>query len=114
MRISDWSSDVCSSDLNMWLCISIDCWSLTWSSAKSKTPSALPKPQMNQWPCDRNSDVQGKSVSVRVHLGGGRIIKKTISSYTLGTLLVIRVHPVLVAYTSHTYPTTQTKDGQTI
>src|SRR3546814_15645979 len=84
MRISDWSSDVCSSDLSASepdgprtimltndllpgiagidrskLC---DCDFLTWGYWAADA--------------DRKSVVWGKSVSVRVDLGGRRIIKK--------------------------------------
>src|SRR3546814_20705823 len=85
MRISDWSSDVCSSDL-------------------IGHPARVPRPRGPrrnrskstagwwEWVCpgrprhrarrrlhqgrDRKSVVSGKSVSVRVALGGRRIIKK--------------------------------------
>src|SRR3546814_11492907 len=73
MRISDWSSDVCSSDL----------------CPPPATSGCLPMPNAKhhcrrRWPTggptriygDRKSVVQGKSVSVRVDLGGRRIIKK--------------------------------------
>src|SRR3546814_13281734 len=79
MRISDWSSDVCSSDL-------------------LHTPSPMPQRQSgppasvlcasmqarSTRPAtgDRKSVVKGKSVSVRVDLGGRRIIKKKNDSET--------------------------------
>src|SRR3546814_16213953 len=87
MRISDWSSDVCSSDLS-----------------RAPAPGRgqrRPSPPDRRWPStgtartagrggrrrgsrgsrararrDRKSVVEGKSVSVRVDLGGRRIIKK--------------------------------------
>src|SRR3546814_18224584 len=94
MRISDWSSDVCSSDLSSY-------------SATSRV-TTLPEPIIAHVPMvtpgrmvlfapseaprrtrmgetsqsasvsgeDRKSVVSGKSVSVRVDLGGRRIIKK--------------------------------------
>src|SRR3546814_13815518 len=97
MRISDWSSDVCSSDLR------------TRSGAQGshvdhrptgQPDDAVPRrcrshlgsrrypqtsPQLAHWlgiwsnalPTDRKSVVKGKSVSVRVDLGGRRSIKKT-------------------------------------
>src|SRR3546814_7754398 len=85
MRISDWSSDVCSSDL-----------SASWrSSARSgvvtrrRTPAgeavrgrgAAAEPPLRRETGahqvgDRKSVVEGKSVSVRVDLGGGRIMTK--------------------------------------
>src|SRR3546814_15882446 len=95
MRISDWSSDVCSSDLTT------SCGSCptrprppsgvattpTWirfDDAYPHPPPACPCPRHGQ---DRKSVVEGKSVSVRVDLGGRRIIKKKIQytehSYTM-------------------------------
>src|SRR3546814_3934519 len=69
MRISDWSSDVCSSDLST-----------------SRTPNGAACARGSRTiaastPCgsgsgDRKSVVKGKSVSVRVDLGGRRIIKQ--------------------------------------
>src|SRR3546814_17031919 len=108
LRISDWSSDVCSSDLSLipaqscaanlpaplstvwrisvgmatiighWACASMKRRSSTPSSAclrpadRPITPSTCPRPRGR----DRKSGVSGKSVSVRVDLGGRRIIKK--------------------------------------
>src|SRR3546814_13809190 len=80
LRISDWSSDVCSSDLRG-----------TCRSANPGAPS--PRQVCLQRRCgrhvcrhldrclqrsrrDRKSVVSGKSVSVRVDLGGRRILKK--------------------------------------
>src|SRR3546814_7705036 len=72
MRISDWSSDVCSSDLGAKI------------ESKHGRPSFLhtharPRGRAQGDPrlgADRKSVVSGKSVSVRVDLGGRRIIKK--------------------------------------
>src|SRR3546814_11659877 len=87
MRISDWSSDVCSSDL---VSLPHTC-AASCSGASVMRRSATP---FTQWlpaspggggaparrDCppvrDRKSVVSGKSVSVRVDLGGRRIIKK--------------------------------------
>src|SRR3546814_20572076 len=97
MRMSDGSSDVCSSDLQLapvsaqsqcaWFCaISLGWWISRWSmppvwmsncapryflliTEHSRCQPGAPRP-------DRKSVVQGKSVSVRVDLGGSRIIKK--------------------------------------
>src|SRR3546814_11743891 len=82
MRISDWSSDVCSSDLSATLAWRGVGWrycptvrksmpaermsSITWWISMRSSPSP-----------DRKSVVSGKSVSVRVYLGGRRIINKT-------------------------------------
>src|SRR3546814_12184155 len=92
MRISDWSSDVCSSDLGRHQ------RSITSRSTGSNLPAispfslarnapiAPPSPTISQIAPsdsalaasrrDRKSVVSGKSVSVRVDLGGRRIIKK--------------------------------------
>src|SRR3546814_10990058 len=96
MRISDWSSDVCSSDLaydemSPWR------WGGTpFTHGCFPTPDGrarmlpikqvAPAEPLARWPMtlntgryrdqDRKSVVEGKSVSVRVALGGRRIIKK--------------------------------------
>src|SRR3546814_10488230 len=92
MRISDWSSDVCSSDLNSGVVLESAPGCL--AVAKSRTAALhqlhLLADRLNQgfyWPIlrevcrgagikDRKSVVEGKSVSVRVDLGGRRIINK--------------------------------------
>src|SRR3546814_17368415 len=99
MRISDWSSDVCSSDLLAALRMTFSslndriALSLVSSRADLKYDDLLPTVQelrkaQADWPTaaktiiklierlDRKSDVWGKSVSVRVDIGGRRIIKK--------------------------------------
>src|SRR3546814_7544717 len=90
MRISDWSSDVCSSDLSArrrhrFLCdlatvfapkrsarrALFGSWreaAWRWRPASAGVPSIPRK--------DRKSVVEGKSVSVRVDIGGRRIITK--------------------------------------
>src|SRR3546814_7101248 len=74
LRISDWSSDVCSSDRPA-----------RCPFLRREVPGPLdvcgegePLPGSPRDPVgqDRKSVVQGKSVSVRVDLGGRRIIKK--------------------------------------
>src|SRR3546814_12596172 len=99
MRISDWSSDVCSSDLRMMQsrlllprcadprlgCAAIDqpfvglrgqqrqdCALLFAQIARGVGHAALRRGIIG----DRKSVVEGKSVSVRVDLGGRSIIKK--------------------------------------
>src|SRR3546814_20715260 len=110
MRISDWSSDVCSSDLmgypsledfdlleqrssdgNCWFVKfrseGVDEW-LLWFGYRTDEMADLLGSQ-RPWPSiffakqttdpravDRKSVVSGKSVSVRVDLGGRRILKK--------------------------------------
>src|SRR3546814_18425015 len=85
MRISAWSSDVCSSDLRT-AAVRAAASSITASSSGRSMHSAMtagcpantvpatraPSPAWTG--SDRKSVVQGKSVSVRVDLGGRRII----------------------------------------
>src|SRR3546814_12705478 len=80
MRISDWSSDVCSSDLAYFRALYDG-----WLGANShKTGLKIIADYLLSYPIergaipmrDRKSVVWGKSVSVRVDLGGRRIIKK--------------------------------------
>src|SRR3546814_2371637 len=63
MRISDWSSDVCSSDL---VPLPGDRSSLVWVLRPEEAQRLLRSEERRV----------GKSVSVRVDLGGRRIIKK--------------------------------------
>src|SRR3546814_16628745 len=102
MRISDWSSDVCSSDLqrrtNLIPVIGADAGrrrktlgshvtDLAMAALEKETlrlfscpTSGFDHPPMplahDQQAADRQSVVSGKSVSVRVDLGGRRLIKK--------------------------------------
>src|SRR3546814_14991726 len=99
MRISDWSSDVCSSDLRRLarrLCLRVGNQGRAFEKGNEMTDRiaefrALHVPGdplilVNIWDAgsakavaaagDRKSVVSGKSVSVRVDLGGRRIIKK--------------------------------------
>src|SRR3546814_12305914 len=85
MRISDWSSDVCSSDL-------IDAFhfvehlaglhfgdpvlDVALAGAHAAFERLLGDRHLRAPRLDRTSVVSGKSVSVRVDLGGRRIIKK--------------------------------------
>src|SRR3546814_19567618 len=86
MRISDWSSDVCSSDLAG--CVISACavarqlriaapsnrGTFTTDSSGSTASSAWPFHPAKA--ADRKRGVSGKSVSVRVDLGGRRLINK--------------------------------------
>src|SRR3546814_15762867 len=76
MRISDWSSDVCSSDLSMGARMVGD---LTETAGRGR--EAVWQGTGGGRRADRKSVVSGKSVSVRVDLGGRRIIKKTTLKY---------------------------------
>src|SRR3546814_13892352 len=107
MRISDWSSDVCSSDLIRKAALSgppphrekgdrgadrrflylqpVVPLDHLQGAVPRREPrrilsrpheQAVRKPGRNLSPADRKSVVEGKSVSVRVDLGGRRIIKK--------------------------------------
>src|SRR3546814_20906292 len=95
MRISDWSSDVCSSDLRC-AALEVDEWKAAskdgqWGGLQPLCRRRRPtvQPVAGDRSCqietfarepangeDRKSVVSGKSVSVRVDLGGRRIIKK--------------------------------------
>src|SRR3546814_13060908 len=79
MRISDWSSDVCSSDLAeaSWRGRShVLCTAGRGALIRPLHICGIAKPVMHA--ChDRKSVVWGTSVSVRVDLGGRRIIQKT-------------------------------------
>src|SRR3546814_12365773 len=77
MRISDWSSDVCSSDLpphpgfhRRGPCRGRSGWT------RPPPPSSRCSLPARYCRTDRKSVVLGKSVSVRVDLGGRRIIQK--------------------------------------
>src|SRR3546814_8875632 len=74
MRISDWSSDVCSSDLGL---RKRTHKSAFYPSYRRRRNSAFPTTGVS--PGDRKSVVSGKSVSVRVAIGDRRIIKITTS-----------------------------------
>src|SRR3546814_15243314 len=110
MRISDWSSDVCSSDLSSRR--SDDRLISTTEPAAAPAAPATANTQVSagptrcvrkRQPCqrfanrlgsvkiapaDRTSVVQGKNVSVRVDLGGRRILNKNNrSQYFHSTIL---------------------------
>src|SRR3546814_18585956 len=85
MRISDWSSDVCSSDLQIGAVQFLVTIPPTFarSLVRGERPVILveadatdPAATSNAV-ADRKSVVKGKRVSVRVDLGGRRIINKT-------------------------------------
>src|SRR3546814_7996390 len=108
LRISDWSSDVCSSDLSVYIvrCPAASLVRTTRTGAPPHDPyhrssgwqrraqagrtlgapvDGVPAERLHRarrcrhrhGPRDRKSVVEGKSVSVRVDLGGLRIIKNT-------------------------------------
>src|SRR3546814_4771828 len=91
VRISDWSSDVCSSDLARLPLVRMQVMRSRQSS-RTYSGHCAAAPRIDRHPrpmavipanagiqCgqgDRKSVVEGKSVSVRVDLGGRRIINK--------------------------------------
>src|SRR3546814_9477922 len=92
MRISDWSSDVCSSDLGIDLIEQIVddatvavCAEATGVMQKLHEGTLDYTRQRKQFGIpiakDRKSVVEGKSVSVRVDLGGRRTIKKKTKNH---------------------------------
>src|SRR3546814_15538592 len=89
MRISDWSSDVCSSDLRGDNAFRAQCpagkvvgetraeqWQRVAEGGAAVIFVGLARHPEVGVIADRKSVVEGKSVSVRVDLGGRRIIKK--------------------------------------
>src|SRR3546814_18549708 len=102
MRISDWSSDVCSSDLTPPATVATGCSlanatnlslaSIAASPARS-TIVVRPRSALRAWPsatfflsCEiGRASCRGKSVSVRVDLGGRRILKKKTNTITIKT-----------------------------
>src|SRR3546814_14910398 len=87
MRISDWSSDVCSSDLSSLRCSTSQ--RATGARSRPMFTRLEDKSEPGRSPCsifvlqhgqnrslDRKSVVSGTSVSVRVDLGGRGIITK--------------------------------------
>src|SRR3546814_13623177 len=89
LRISDWSSDVCSSDLLAYGEIPYREGPLAKKDkeliliAVFASPVAPQPDAMRRHIRDRKSVVEGKSVSVRVDLGGRRFIKKQRSNNRL-------------------------------
>src|SRR3546814_17583678 len=99
MRISDWSSDVCSSDLQFTFgrrgeqdvgAGASPCFGLCAQRARQRQTTGIVAGEQTRTGhrgkrhagdqlrvVDRKSVVEGKSVSVRVDLGGRRLIKKT-------------------------------------
>src|SRR3546814_16468571 len=89
MRISDWSSDVCSSDLRLADAlqdlhevrrrIAAHGGVADLAPPPRRLAVVVPVPAGHLQPrVDRQSVVQGKSVAVRVDLGGRRLIQKNI------------------------------------
>src|SRR3546814_20500122 len=105
MRISDWSSDVCSSDLSQWITFLYSTYLQSLMLAMSMYIEAFSITNsygfLASWyvfsttlsDIDRKSVVLGKSVSARVDLGGRRIIKKiTTTHITYRQNRIIRQH----------------------
>src|SRR3546814_17460156 len=90
MRISDWSSDVCSSDLARSApgrSSGSPGYAGRGSGRRPSTTAGTAATQRCTGKArrhgDRKSVVEGKSVSVRVDLGGGRRIKKKQKKYSV-------------------------------
>src|SRR3546814_11560634 len=88
MRISDWSSDVCSSDLRRPPRSASQSCSRNVRAKLSGPPETAAATAgrgskgASAAMADRKSVVEGKSVSVRVDLGGRRIFKKKTTNST--------------------------------
>src|SRR3546814_21004339 len=77
MRISDWSSDVCSSDLGAPKVRAMEIIDALEPTKRGPYAGVVGYLDFSgNIDTDRKSVVSGKSVSVRVDLGGRRIIKK--------------------------------------
>src|SRR3546814_21030650 len=96
MRISDWSSDVCSSDLREGFELTVGKPQVVTKKVDGKTyepfehltidaPEEYLGAITQLLATDRKSVVSGKSVSVRVDIGGRRIIKKKYTHITLAS-----------------------------
>src|SRR3546814_12091208 len=106
MRISDWSSDVCSSDLSVTYIITdgdgdtatatltitingaddgVTIEGLDADGAELSVDEDDLPARAGEAPGDRQSVVSGKSVSVRVDLGGPRLHKKKKTPHTSPT-----------------------------
>src|SRR3546814_18271630 len=112
MRISDWSSDVCSSDLRA---------SGLLEGRVARVPEGRRRGPADLHPglaggepgADRKSVVSGTSVSVRVDLGGRRIIKTKkhhqITHTNITQRIIITEHtnlsppPIATTYNSNTH-----------
>src|SRR3546814_15915708 len=93
MRISDWSSDVCSSDLVYFASAAPpvrfpNVYGIDMPTQRELIATGRSDEEIARTIGDRKSVVYGKSVSVRVDLGGRRIIKKKPPQITY-----IRQHP---------------------
>src|SRR3546814_12358603 len=101
MRISDWSSDVCSSDLLVAVRLQdmadaaallaghldVDLAAAPWIDDRRLAAGADQIGEVGEaLRLDRKSVVKGKSVSVRVDLGGRRFIKKQSISTSYQTI----------------------------
>src|SRR3546814_16300464 len=91
MRISDWSSDVCSSDLQSdFDAVLADRFGNAVGGESWHEDVAARLRGRGISLRDRKSVVSGKSVSVRVDLGGRRIIKK--KNTNMNTLSIVATH----------------------
>src|SRR3546814_14454990 len=107
MRISDWSSDVCSSDL--WRGALFHRRDLLCEQAPAVLSGYLARSRG-----DRKSVVSGKSVSVRVDLGGRRIINKKKQTKDAATHRCTQSRPDREERTDTRYATqTQTRCTRT-
>src|SRR3546814_18272589 len=113
MRISDWSSDVCSSDLDGRIRLCRDgnvergnrndarCDPRSYGQHVENRDRSADRRELTSRDQDRKSVVEGKSVSVRVDLGGRRRIKKKMESVT-HTILICRTS-IEISYIKNPY-----------
>src|SRR3546814_17838875 len=97
MRISDWSSDVCSSDLGRGDRVPAagrrDRHRAGARPAQAGAGQGQGRGGKDRAQADRKSVVSGKSVSVRVDLGGRRIIKKKKDNINNPTQRIKAIQP---------------------
>src|SRR3546814_16018879 len=114
MRISDWSSDVCASDLAAQR-RATGRGRARPSSRSGRRAAAIAapaagsrpgRPGARRSPTDRKSVVSGKSVSVRVDLGGRRILNKQTTNQIL-TIISLNQTKATIRQTSQKQPPPQ-------
>src|SRR3546814_12161783 len=107
MRISDWSSDVCSSDLQVREeRLDQDLLAREVVEQAALGDAGGVGDRLDRGAADRKSVVSGKSVSVRVDLGGRRIIKKKrISTQYWYEDSMVQAHLMSCRSKRHIHPT---------
>src|SRR3546814_12150514 len=108
MRISDWSSDVCSSDLQRveHHRVAIENPGVDGIVIAQHLADPLDAITHTAHPGDRKSVVYGKSVSVRVDLGGRRLIKKTLILHSAVNIIIYTLFYFITSISYSSYSLT--------